>query len=815
MLSVARVLKSWKENGALHAHIPWDRWIDESVLLTKGGDVLTFLRVPGIDFECISRGELDSYTKRFEDALKTIDGSTRLYQVLFRHNRPRVPHRSYDDPVVNAALTSRLQHFESKADRLYSIDIYYAISQPVRRGSRAVSLVEKAKSAFSKDAQAELIEGELQQAVLRLRERVRLFVSQISDFLPARVLKADEAFLVLRRLVNPDPVRAEGPPLKYPVYVDYFAASSPIEAYRDHLRSGEQFIRTVTLKDPPSQTWPLVLKRLYELPANYHIVTEWHPLEADLARKIIDKARRHHHTQKTSFASAAMGGDTGGAGALVDESKGALVASLNKALTDMEMSGTYFGAYTLTIVLYDTSREALDRAVAEVYKAFSANDGAVFEETYNILNSFFAALPGGQAHNLRELLVTNNNAADLAFVFSLSHGAQTNAHLRVEYLALLETQHRTLYYFHLHHQDIGHSLVLGKTGSGKSFLLNFLATALQKYGGYTYFFDLGGSFKGITQLFGGTYLRIGVEEAGERDPLAPPPVRINPFSLAPTPENLEFLFAFLRVLIEGQDGFHLTVGDDRELVTMIRTVYQLDPETRRLLNFANLLPHHLSERLHRWIHGSPPGQYAFLFDNQEDTLELSRFFCCDFEGLNKYPTLVQPLLFYLLHRANSVIYDPALAKTVKAFFIDEGWMFLTHPAICSYIVEALKTWRKKNAFIVLSTQSVDELAKSAILEVLVESCSSKIFLANPSLNEDLYRDVLKLPPHTIDLIRALRPKGQFLVNTPAITKVLNLEVDPKSYWLYTNDPNDNARRDDAIRKYGFEGGLSYLEGVSR
>ena len=815
MLSLARVFKSWKENGALHAHVPWDRWIDESVLLTKAGDVLTVLHVPGIDFECISRAELDSYTKRFEDALKTIDVSTRLYQLLFRHNQPEIPHKSYENPVVDAALTARLRHFESKSDRLYSIDVFYVILQPVQQGGKARALVDVLKTTFSKDAQADLVEADLQQAVVRLRERVRVFVSQISDFLPARVLGARDAFQVLRRLVNFDPVRAQGPPLKYPVYVDYFAASSPIEAYRDHLRSGEYFIRTVTLKDPPATTWPLVLKRLYELPANYHIVTEWHPLDPDLARKIIDKARRHHHTQKTSFASAAMGGDQGAAGALVDESKGALVNSLNRALTDMEMSGTYFGAYTLTIVLYDRSREALDRAVAEVYKAFSSNDGAVFEETYNILNSFFASLPGGQAHNLRELLITNNNAADLAFVFSLSHGAERNAHLGDEYLALLETQHATLYYFNLHVADIAHSLILGKTGSGKSFLLNFLATALQKYGGYTYFFDLGGSFRGITQLFGGTYLKIGVEQEGERDPFAPPPVRINPFSLAPTPENLEFLFAFLRVLIEGQDGFHLTVADDRELTTMIRTVYQLDPETRRLLNFANLLPHHLSERLHRWIHGSPPGQYAFLFDNQEDTLELSRFFCCDFEGLNKYPTLVQPLLFYLLHRANSVIYDPALATTLKAFFINEGWMFLTHPAICSYIVEALKTWRKKNAFIVLSTQSVDELAKSAILEVLVESCSSKIFLANPSLNEDLYRDVLKLPPHTIELIRALRPKGQFLVNTASLTKVLNLEVDPKSYWLYTNDPNDNARRDDAIRKYGFEGGLSYLEGVSR
>jgi type IV secretion/conjugal transfer VirB4 family ATPase len=814
MLSLARVLKAWKDNGALHAHIPWDRWVDETVLLTKGGEVVTFLQVPGIDFECISRDELDAYTKRFEDALKTVDTNTRLYQVLFRHNRPEIPSRSYGDPVVQAAMAARLAHFEKRRPSLYSIEIYHALAQRVEtRG--ALRLVDKIKASFDTSRRADLLEQDLDQAVARLKERVRLFTSQLADFLPARILQAPEAFIVLRRLLNPDPLKAAEPGLKYWTYVDYFAADSHIEAYRSYLRADEYYVRTVTLKDPPAQTWPLVLRKLYELPANYHIVSEWHPIGPEVARKVISAARRHHHIQKTSIA-AHMAESANPQEMLVDESKDALVRSLGGALTDMEMKGTYFGEYTLTVVLYDLDKANLDRAVSEVYKAFASHDGAVYEETYNILNSYFAALPGGHAHNLRRLLLTNSNAADMSFIFSLSQGEARNKHLQDEYLALLETQHGTLYYMNLHAQDIAHSLVLGKTGSGKSFLLNFLATAAQKYGGYTYFFDLGGSFKGITQLFGGTYLKIGMSDAAAApDPLAPAPVRINPFSLQPTPDNLEFLFAFARVLIEGHDGFKVSVPDERELSTMIRTVYELDPETRTLRNFSNLLPRHLSERLHKWVHADPVGQYAFLFDNAEDTLEISRFFCADFEGLDRYPTLVEPLLFYLLHRANHVIYDPALASKFKLFFIDEAWRFLSHPAISRYIVEALKTWRKKNAAIVLSTQSVDDLVKSDLLEVLVESCATKIFLANPSLNQELYKDVLKLPEAAIELIRALRPKGQLLMSKPTHTKVLNLDVDPRSYWLYTNDPNDNARRDEAIRRLGFERGLDFLEGVSR
>lgn len=811
MISLPRILKPYQDHGPSAHHIPWDRFVDEQALLTKTGQVASFIHVPGIDFECISRDELDAYTKRFEAALKTIDTSSRLYQILFRHNRPRIPHRRYADPVVATAMEARLSHFERRAESLYQIDIYYVLLQDLPR--RAASrLVDKVKAAFVTRRQADLVEQDIDEAVARLRERVRTFTSQLADFLPARVLSNEEAFLVLRRLVNPDPVKAAGPPLRYVTDVDYFCCDSPLEAYRDHLLCDGYAVRTVTLKDPPSQTWPLILRKLYELPANYHLVSEWHPISPEAARKIIATARRHHHTQKTSVV-AHMSDSPNPAEMLVDESKGALVRSLNEAMTDMEMKGTYFGEYSLTAVIYDRSRQLVDEACTEVYKAFAAHDGGVYEETYNSLNSYFGALPGGHAHNLRRLLVTNANAADLAFTFSLSQGEPRNDHLRDEYLALLETQHRTLYHFNLHVQDIAHSLVLGKTGSGKSFLLNFLATSAQKYGGYTFFFDLGGSFRGITQLFGGTYLKIGV--AGERDePLGPPPVRINPFALPPSPENLEFLGSFARVLLEGHD-YQLSVGDEREVATMVRTVYDLDPESRTLRNFGSLLPRHLSERLHRWVHGDPDGQYAFLFDNAEDTLELSKFLCVDFEGLDRYPILVEPLLFYLLHRANAVIYDPALAGTFKMMFLDEAWRFLRHPVIARYVVEALKTWRKRNAAIVLSTQSVDDLVKSDLLEVLVESCATKIFLANPSLNEDLYRDVLKLPEASIALIKSLRPKGQLLVSKPTHTKVLNLDVDRRSYWLYTNDPNDNIRRDEALRKYGFERGLDHLEGVIR
>jgi len=157
-----------------------------------------------------------------------------------------------------------------------------------------------------------------------------------------------------------------------------------------------------------------------------------------------------------------------------------------------------------------------------------------------------------------------------------------------------------------------------------------------------------------------------------------------------------------------------------------------------------------------------------------------------------------------------VVYDPQITATFKAFFMDEAWRFFAHPTIRSYIIEALKTWRKKNAAMVLSTQSLDELRKSEILDVVLESCATKIFLANPDLDRDLYQNTFHLNENEIEMISGLIPKRQLFIKRPDMAKVLNLAVDGKSYWLYTSDPFDNQRREEAFRAHGFAQGLEVL-----
>ena len=132
-------------------------------------------------------------------------------------------------------------------------------------------------------------------------------------------------------------------------------------------------------------------------------------------------------------------------------------------------------------MIYDLDSAKVDRACAEFYKVFSVHDAQLYEEKYNLLNAFLAAVPGNHAFNLRYLYLLNTNYADFSFLFTLHCGEPRNRHLRQEYLAVLETNHHTPYFLNLHYRDVAHTMILGRTGAGKSFLLNFLITNLQKY----------------------------------------------------------------------------------------------------------------------------------------------------------------------------------------------------------------------------------------------------------------------------------------------------------------------------------------------
>jgi type IV secretion system protein VirB4 len=810
VFKVSNITKDWDEAGSFAAQMNLHGFWDEHCFVTKSGDLGAVLKIGGIDYESLDHAGRDYAVKRLEAAFRSLDNRTRLYQILFKRNRPAIPHAAYDNPLVHAAVTQRTAFLESKADRLYSIEMHWvvmidgsyaktgllhALAQLPKNPSAAL---RDLRALFSGNKERTLIYEQVERDRMRLQQKVQSLSGQLNDLMKVELSGAEETFQMIRRLVNLRPSKIDAAPLDGAGHLDRQVCDCELEAHRGFLRVDDQTVRVLTLKELPSETRPLLLNGLLDVPANFHVVTEWHPVDNAKARKEIASRRRHHHNSKTSFVSNLQDSkNTGPQDNLVDDSKAAAVAELGGALTAIGMEGKHFGEFTLSVVIYDEDRATVEHAVAEFQKLFTQHDGLLYEERYNLLNAFFATVPGNRQFNLRKQWALNSNYADLSFLFTVDTGSQWNPHLEWEYLAALESTHGTPYYLNLHSGDVAHTLLLGATGSGKSFTLSFLLQSIQKYNPLTFIFDLGGSYETLTRVNGGTYLNVGLKNPG---------FTINPFSLDPTHENMNFLYLFLRVLIEAGGRYELSMADEKALFAAIERAYKLPDDIRTLTNFASILGP-LGDRLHRWTQA---GQFGHLFDNKHDTLSFVRFQTFNFDGWSEYPDVLEPLLFYVLQRASSEIERRENTATFKVFVIDEAWIFLKNKTIRAWITRAEKTWRKKNASMVLATQSVVELAASDMLHVVNESCPTKIFLSNPNIDRKLYAEIFQLNDTQLELLESLVPKRELLLIQPRGTKKLVLEVDALTYWVATNNARDNIRRQDYFDRFGPEQGLIQL-----
>ena len=544
MLSLRRILRDYQDAGSVNSLLALWGFVDEHTFLTKAGHLGVVYRVAGVDYECLDQTQRRDVVHRFEAALRLLDDSCRVYQYLCKRRIDPISAPTCGRAVVDDAIQRHVEHVNARRAHLYEMAHYLVLVYEGLERQRHTSThlwarrhqpLRAIREWLSTQATLVLLDTELDRAMAQLHHRAAAFEIQLADTIrPTRLVKAD-AFRFFRRLVNYTRHTVDGASLQYDTHVDYFVADGSVDCHRSHLDVDGIRVKVLTMKEPPSTTFAHLLEGLYTVPGEFIACSEWRRIANDRMRRDIQTRRRHFFNKRVALVNYVAAAETRPEDMLVDDSASATVKHLGDALTELDVNGHFFGECSLHLVLFDRDGDAVERTAAEAIKVLASHDGTFVEETYNLLNAWLSVVPGNSAHNLRRVALLETNYADLSFLFTLDTGHPHCPHLGREALAMFETRHHTPYHLALHVQDVGHMLVLGATGSGKSFLLNFLLTHAQKYDPVTVVFDVGHSYRKLATLLEGSYLEVGLRQRG---------VTINPFALDPTPDHLHFLHAF-------------------------------------------------------------------------------------------------------------------------------------------------------------------------------------------------------------------------------------------------------------------------------
>jgi len=770
-----RLTPWFAQAGAASSIVPIARFVGPNIFAMKAGGYGCLFSLAGIDEEGLTDQELESRVCGIEGALRGLPEGSCLYQytrVMSGFNLPR--QKSYVDPATEGFVRDRLCFLNETAG-FRRIDLHWCLTiEP----SKASKFERKPKEQA----------GDYSRLLADLQKTATILSSNLADSLGLKLVGKAEAFQFFSYLFNLEEWAGDDQ-LRSDSGVDRQIVKSPVSWHHDHLRVGKRHVQMFSLMTTPEASRPCLFSGLLSLDCDTILCSTWRPKSAAAARKEIDNQEKFTSFFKVGIANRLMSGRDV---ASLDRSASAKAANrtvddLSDVIRALDKKG--HGEYSLKVLLAAKDADQLRHTIPAAHRAFVDARAQVMEETLGNLSAFYAMFPGNPKFNVFPLWLSEDHHARLSSVFAPHLGHPHSEDLDAEYLNVFETRTGTPFFQDPYVNGVRVQLIIGPTRSGKSVHENLAIAHEQKYGGFTYIFDIGGSYESVVELYGGK-----VDKVGKDGP------RVNPFALESTESNLKFLYSFAKLLLTN-GGAELEPEDDDVIFQAVQGMYLLEPENRRLCNL--FLPRHLDRYLSKWV---GKGVYSAIFDNVEDSLSLSRLQCFDFQGIKKqYEDLTEPLMVWLLRRIDAVLYDSANLGVPKHIVIEELFSSMKNKELLEGALDSVKTVSKHLGGVTLIAQSANDLGQNA--ESIVNSCSSFLFLPDATFNRAHYGELFKMTDQQLNLFESLKQREALYFRRDGLTKVVTLNLDNRSYAKFSTKPKDKVRRSKLVEKYGLHEGI--------
>jgi type IV secretion system protein VirB4 len=768
--------------------VPWAALVDEGIVLNKDGSFQRTARFRGPDLESSVPAELVAVAGRLNNALRRLGSGWAVFVEAQRYPSNAYPPSSCPDVASALVDAERRAQFEEEGahyESAYFLTFLYL--PPAEDAARAERL---------------LYEGREHGQAANAHESLRGFVDQtdrvlqlVEGFMPeCRWLDDSETLTYLHACVSTKLHRVRVPEI--PMYLDTLLADQPLTGGLEPIL-GDQHLRVLTIIGFPTATTPGILDELNRLAFPYRWSTRAIMLDKADATRLLTRIRRQWFAKRRSVAAILKEVMTNEVSSLIDTDASNKAIDADAALQELGSDSIGQAFVTATIAVFDENPHIADERLRLVEKIIQGRDFTCMVETVNAVEAWLGSLPGHVYANVRQPPVSTLNIAHMIPLSAVWAGPLRDTHLGAPPLFFGRTEGSTPFRFSLHVGDVGHTLVVGPTGAGKSVLLALMALQFRRYPTSQVFaFDFGGSIRAAVLAMKGDWHDLG----GALSDSASEPVALQPLAGIDDAGQRGWAAEWIAAIFT-REKIDMTAEAKDHLWSALSSLASAPCGERTLTGLSVLLQSQTLKRaLQPYCLG---GAFGHLLDAEVEGLGSAPVQAFETEGL--IGTGAAPaVLAYLFHRI-----EGQLDGRPTLLIIDEGWLALDDEGFAGQIREWLKTLRKKNASVIFATQSLSDIDGSPVAPSIIESCPTRLFLPNERAIEPQITAIYRrfgLNDRQIEILARAAPKRDYYCQSRRGNRLFELGLEEFALaFTAASSKSDQAMIERVLAEHGREG----------
>lgn len=723
-------------------YLPWAALVGDGIVLNKDGSFQRTAKFRGPDLDSAVAAELVAVAGRLNNAFRRLGSGWAIFVEAQRSEAATYPASRFPDPASALVDAERKADFEEEGSHFVSgYFLTFLWLPPAEDAARSESWLYEGRETSGVNPW---------EQVRGFADRTDRVLALLDGFMPeCRWLDDAETLTYLHSTISTNR-HCVGVP-ETPIYLDALLADQPLTGGLEP-RLGDQHLRVLTITGFPSATTPGLLDEMNRLPFPYRWSTRAILMDKTDATQLLTKIRRQWFAKRKSIAAILKEVMTNEQSALVDTDAANKAADADMALQELGADVAGMAYVTATVTVWDADPRRADEKLRLVEKIVQGRDFTAMSESVNAVDAWLGSLPGHAYANVRQPPISTLNLAHMIPLSAVWAGPDRDDHFGAPPLLYGRTEGSTPFRFSLHVGDVGHTLVVGPTGAGKSVLLALMALQFRRYKRSQVFaFDFGGSIRAASLAMGGDWHDLG----GELSDTTEAAVSLQPLArivdVAERAWAADWIVAILM-----RENIQITPEVKEHLWTALTSLASAPVEERTITGLAVLLQSNdLKQALRPYCVG---GAYGRLLDAESEHLGSADVQAFEIEGLVGTGA-ASAVLAYLFHRIGD-----RLDGRPTLLIIDEGWLALDDEGFAGQLREWLKTLRKKNASVIFATQSLSDIDGSNIAPAIIESCPTRLLLPNERAIEPQITAIYRrfgLNDRQIEILARATPKRDY------------------------------------------------------